>query len=224
MPFLLVGGSISEFIGRKPTLIIGQSIIILGWISVYFANSFPILLFGRLVGGIGCGLNLPVTTLLLSEIALINMRGILSMMSLLGIISNEMSIVTKIVFQIIYLLISTLAINVGWLYSLIMGILPLNMLIIISAVPSILFLSVSYFLPESPLWLIKGGHADRAKQSLLQLRGPEYSTYIELAELDGLVKSEDDTKWTDKLKELKMRENAIPLIINATIAVIQVCS
>ena len=87
MPFLLVGGSIAEFIGRKPTLIIGQSIIILGWISVYFANSFPLLLFGRLVGGIGCGLNLPVTTLLLSEIALINMRGILSMMSLLGIVS-----------------------------------------------------------------------------------------------------------------------------------------
>ena len=39
--FSIAGGSIAELIGRKPSLILGQLFMILGWVVIYFANHFP---------------------------------------------------------------------------------------------------------------------------------------------------------------------------------------
>ena len=80
MIFSISGGSIAEWIGRKRTLIIGQIIMMSGWITLYFANDFLLALLGRSLTGIGVGMTIPVQTLHLSEIALIKMRGSLSMM------------------------------------------------------------------------------------------------------------------------------------------------
>ena len=197
---MLIGGSIAEFIGRKRTLVIGQTIIILGWIIIYFSSHFSMLLVGRFFVGAGIGVCLPVTTLQLSEIALIKMRGVLSMMGYLFM-------------------------NAGCVYSLTVGAnLPLNILMIMAAIPSMFFLLISYFLPESPVWLMKKGYPERAKESLLQLRGPKYDMNHELKELENLVitQVQDNTKWIDKLKELQTRNNAIPFIIMSTIFLLQV--
>ena len=80
MIFSITGGSIAEWIGRKRTLIIGQIIMMSGWVTLYFANDFLLALLGRSLTGIGVGMTIPVQTLHLSEIALIKMRGSLSMM------------------------------------------------------------------------------------------------------------------------------------------------
>ena len=93
MIFSITGGSIAEWIGRKRTLIIGQIFMILGWIILYFANNFPLALLGRSLTGIGVGMTLPVQTLQLSEIALVKMRGHLSMMNYFVMdISNALSL------------------------------------------------------------------------------------------------------------------------------------
>ena len=60
---MLVAGSISELIGRKKTLILGQIFMIIGWVVIYFAQNFLTLLVGRFIIGIGIGIGLPVTTL-----------------------------------------------------------------------------------------------------------------------------------------------------------------
>ena len=198
MIFMLVGGSIAEFFGRKRTLVIGQTTIVIGWIIIYFANCFQILLLGRFVVGAGIGVSQPSTTLQLSEIALIKMRGILSMMG--------------------YTLM-----NAGAVFTLIMGAyFPLNSLIIMAAMPSVFFISMSFFLPESPVWLMKKGLTELAKTSLLQLRGPKYKMNCELKELEDLVKTQDNANCTDKIKELKSRSNAIPFTIITTIVMVVV--
>ena len=195
---MLVGGSIADFIGRKHTLIIGQICIILGWILVYFAKYFPMLLVGRFVTGLGTGLGLPVQTLQLSEIALIKMRGTLSMMNYF-------------------------VMNCGNLYSLIVAAnCSLYTLIIMSIAPAIIFLLFSFFLPESPLWLVKKGYTERAKKSLLALRGSKYEMNDELFELDNLVRNKDTSTLLEKLQWLKSRNNAIPCIVMATILMLQV--
>lgn len=81
---LPISGTVVEMIGQKRTLIIGQILILLGWTVVYFAKQFLILLIGRFLMGLGIGTCLPVTILLNSEIALIKMRGTLSMMGSLA--------------------------------------------------------------------------------------------------------------------------------------------
>ena len=81
---LPISGTVVEMIGQKRTLIIGQILILLGWTVVYFAKQLLILLIGRFLMGLGIGTCLPVTILLNSEIALIKMRGTLSMMGSLA--------------------------------------------------------------------------------------------------------------------------------------------
>ena len=93
MIFSISGGSIAEWVGRKRTLIIGQIFMILGWIILYFASNFSLALLGRSLTGIGVGMTLPVQTLQLSEIALVKMRGHLSMMNYFVMdISNALSL------------------------------------------------------------------------------------------------------------------------------------
>ena len=93
MIFSISGGSIADWIGRKRTLIIGQIIMMSGWIIIYFAYNFLLALLGRALTGIGVGMMLPVQTLQLSEIALVKMRGHLSTMNYFVMdISNALSL------------------------------------------------------------------------------------------------------------------------------------
>ena len=71
MIFVLLSGFINDALGRKKSLILGQSIILLGWISMYLAPSFTILISGRVFMGIGTGIVYPINCLYLSEIALV---------------------------------------------------------------------------------------------------------------------------------------------------------
>ena len=196
--FSIAGGSIAELIGRKPSLILGQLFMILGWVVIYFANHFPMALSGRFITGIGIGITIPVLTLHLSEIALVKTRGILSM--------------TNYLCQ-----------NLGNIFILMIGNnFSLHVVIGVSVFPSILFLGSSFFLPESPMWLVKKGHLSRAKDALLKLRGYDYDCTYEIEELQTLVKITEDKKWSYKLKELKSRSNMIPFFITMVFLVLQV--
>ena len=198
MILLLIGGSIAELIGRKLTLIIGQSGIVIGWIIMYFAKNFPILLLGRIITGAGVGLCFPISTLLLSEVSLIRMRGVLSMMG---------NLVTYI----------------GFIYSLIIADnFSLHNLMILSVIPLITFLAFSWFLPESPVWLMKKGYMEKARISLISVRGSNYETCLELEEIKALVESQEKSTLRQKLRYLNSRENTIPLLILSLIFLLQV--
>lgn len=195
-----LSGAIADMIGRKRTLMIAQMFVLVGWIVVYFAKQFFLLLIGRFLIGLGKGISLPVTIMLNSEIALIKIRGTLSMMS-------------------------SLAITIGFLYSLIMAAtFSLKNLIILSMVPSLIFLLLSIFLPESPMWLMKNGSTDKAKKVLVSLRGSKYNLIPEIKELENLVTKKEDSKWIERMKELKSRNNAIPFMLMAIMMTIQVLS
>ena len=172
--------------------------MMLGWIIVYFAKTFSVLLIGRFITNAGTGISFPVQTLQLSEIALVRMRGMLSMLSYL-------------------------VMNVGNLYSLIVAAnCSINTLILSLIVPSVVFLVLSIFLPESPMWLVKKQHLDRAKQSLKRLRGSDYETEEEIKELEALVQSQDESSFSEKWNALKTRSNIIPCAIMTLILTIQV--
>ena len=69
--------------------------------------------------------------------------------------------------------------NLGWLVGLILGrFCPLNLLIFTYALPAAIFILISVFLPESPLWLTKHGQDDMAKKALEIVRGPKYPIQV----------------------------------------------
>ena len=77
----LVSGFFSDFFGRKKALIIGQVVMLLGWVVVYFATSFGVLLSGRCITGLGIGIAYPTICMYLCEIALIRLRGTMAVMN-----------------------------------------------------------------------------------------------------------------------------------------------
>ena len=68
---MMISVFITDYLGRKKSLILGQVFILVGWIVLYFAPKFAILILGRCLMGLGAGIIYPVTTLYLSEISLV---------------------------------------------------------------------------------------------------------------------------------------------------------
>ena len=69
----------------------------------------------------------------LSEIALIRMRGTFTMM-------NQLTIYAALIYSVV-----------------LSACFSVKILIVMSAIPTIIFLMTSYILPESPMWLMKKG-------------------------------------------------------------------
>ena len=195
---LLVSGFAAEVLGPKRTILVGQSCILFGWVVVYLATNFISLLVGRFIMGLGAGLSLSSTTIQLSEIALIRYRGIFSMMN-------------------------NLTVYVALIYSLVLSAtVSLDMVMVLSAVPTVTFLVASFLLPESPIWLVKKGQLQKAKLSLIALRGTQYDLMPEIKEMEHLTQNVGKVAIAERICELKSRRNVVPFLIMALMISLQV--
>ena len=108
------------------------------------------LLIGRILTGLGVGIVSPAAILELSEISLIRYRGALGIMNALFAWVDCPFHINCIKRRQIHFS------NTSFMFSLVLGaFFSLEYYIILSMVPTILFLAFAFFLPESPLWLIK---------------------------------------------------------------------
>lgn len=72
----LIAGDISEFIGRRPTIIVGCGVFCVGCIlQVASTNQLVLMTFGRLIAGFGVGFESAIVILYMSEIAPRKIRG-----------------------------------------------------------------------------------------------------------------------------------------------------
>ena len=69
---ILLNGLITEFLGRKRSFILGQTIILMAWVIIYFAPNFAVLITGRSIMGVGIGLIYPIGAIYLAEISLVS--------------------------------------------------------------------------------------------------------------------------------------------------------
>ncbi len=70
-----LSGLFSKRYGRKRTLIGGHVVMLIGWVAKAQAPSFAVVLLGRVLMGLASGVNLATSFLLLSELALVRLRG-----------------------------------------------------------------------------------------------------------------------------------------------------
>lgn len=193
----LAGGCLSDLIGRKKTLIISVCIMIVGWIGTYFAGSFFTLILSRVVLGFSCGLILSTNLSLLTEISIIRLRGTFGTLN-------------------------TMLINLGMMFGLIYGaVLPQNLLLPLSAAPCLLFLALAYFVPESPLWLVKKRRFSEADDVLQYLRGPTYNYAVEIKELSNVSQQREDETFQEKVTFLKSPAVIKPNILMAVLMILQ---
>ena len=198
--FTFGAGFVYETLGRKNALRGGQAMIFLGWVILYMAPSYPLLLIGRITMGVGLGVTFPTTSVYLNEICLIRNRGILA-------ICNQ------------------LVTNGSMILSLALAAtLPFDRFMQFSALPPVIFILSSFCLPESPLWLVKKGRLDLAEQSLVALRGPQYQYKNEFEEMKTILTKKTDMDLKTKIKDLGNRTVFLPFCLMSLIIILQVRS
>ncbi|KAL8143254.1 hypothetical protein V2J09_016286 [Rumex salicifolius] len=192
----IASGQISEYIGRKGTLMIALIPNIIGWFAISFAKDSSILYLGRLLTGFGVGVISYTVPVYIAEISPKNLRGRLGAVT-------QLSITTGVMF--VYLL----GIFLGWRLLAVLGALPCAILI-----PGL------FFIPESPRWLAKLGMSSEARLSLQVLRGFNSDIDKEMEDINKAVESSRRTT-TIRLSELRQGKNWRPLMIGVGLLTLQ---
>jgi MFS family permease len=149
-------GTVSDFFGRRPMLIMSSILYLLSSIIILWAPNVYVLLLARLLDGFGVGLAVTLVPLYISETAPSEMRGQLNTLpQFMG--SGGMFLSYCMVFFM------SMMDSPSW--RLMLGTL---------SIPAVIYLALTlFFLPESPRWLVSKGKMIEAKQVLQRLRGRE---------------------------------------------------
>lgn len=147
------GGSFSDRIGRRKSLILTSVVFIAGALMSAAAPTMAVLVVGRLVIGVGIGLASSVVPLYISEIAPANARGwLVSLYQLAVTIGILVAYVADYVF----------AASGNWRWMLGLAVVPGAMLGV-----------GMLYLPETPRYLVRHGHLNQARQVLIRARGTQ---------------------------------------------------
>ena len=157
-------GFLSDGIGRKGAISVATLPLIAGWAMIYTLSTFPLLLAGRLLTGLGVGLLSALVPVYIAEISPPSHRGRLGA-------TNQLSV--------------TLGILLVYVAGLDKFRLSWRDLALGALIPLALLLLGSFALPESPSWLCARGRREEALASLRTLRGAGANVRPELHEMQA---------------------------------------
>jgi MFS transporter, SP family, galactose:H+ symporter len=167
---------LSDHLGRRVTLIVTSVIFVAGALICAFAGSFNVLLVGRVIVGIGIGLASTTVPVYISEVAPPKARGWQVSLFQLAI---------TIGILVAYVVDYAFAGSGGWRWML--G---------LAAVPGLLLGLGMLYLPESPRWLARHGHTEKALKILTRIRGNDVTAEFKEIQ-DSLSVTGDQGHWTD---------------------------
>ena len=171
----LIGGQISDRIGRRKTIIVLAVMFFVGVLFVVFSPGFEILVAGRIILGLAVGGASTVVPVYLAELAPYEIRG-----SITG--RNELAIVLGqfLAFVVNAILGNTLGDHVEGVWRIMFG---------ICALPAVALFVGMLRMPESPRWLVEKGRDDEALAVLKTVRS-EDRALAELAQVEQVTEDE----------------------------------
>ena len=127
-------------------------------------------------------------------------------------------------FRGIFAVLNSSACNVGFLVGLIIGAVgSFQTIVLFCLAPSSIFLLISVFLPESPLWLVKHNKEERAASIIQFIRGPDYSVKAEVKEMVANATSSDNANYSFShvVRSVKKKEFIMPFFILLFLVTVQ---
>jgi sugar porter (SP) family MFS transporter len=146
-------GRLSDRLGRRRLILTAAAVFIAGALICAFAPTVAILVAGRVILGLAVGSAALVVPLYLSEIAPTEVRGAITSL-------NQLMIVSGIL--VAFIVNAILASSGNW--RLMLG---------LAAVPGLILLVGMVFMPETPRYLVHTGEEDTAREVLEELPGDE---------------------------------------------------
>lgn len=157
----LFAGKLSDVYGRKKVLILSAILFAVSSIGIAIPLSLDWFIFFRLIGGLGIGIASILAPMYISEIAPANIRGELVSINQLGIVSGIL-LIYFVNYFIAGLRDEAWNISTGWRWMFGSG-----------AIPSVIFLILLFFVPESPRWLSQKSKWEEAGSILTKINGSE---------------------------------------------------
>lgn len=149
----LVAGVPADRYGRKAIMLSVAIAYVISSLGTGLAHDWSVLIAFRLLGGVAIGAASVVTPIYIAEVSPARFRGRLVAMNQLNIVLGIL-----IAFLSDYFIAQALPPETAWRWMF--GIV---------AIPSAVFLVVTFFLPESPRWLAVHGHRERAVTAMTRL-------------------------------------------------------
>ena len=194
---VLCAGSLSDYIGRKITMLISAAFFSISAIGCAVCGSFDALVAFRIIGGVGIGIVSIVSPIYISEVSPAKIRGTLVSLYQLAVTAG---------FLLAYL--ANWAIDAGidpsaaadaGLWSRMFNAEAWRGMLGSETLPALLFLFIIFFIPESPKWLIIKGKPSEATAVLSRILGTEDEINAEV-EATRSSSGEDKGSWSDLLK------------------------
>jgi len=168
----LVSGWFADKLGRRIPLITAALLFVVSAIGTALASNFEIFVWWRILGGVGIGIASALSPMYIAEISPSDKRGKF-------VAVNQLTIVIGVLAaQLINLLIadpvtgeaSQAALRETW-----NGQYGWRWMFASAAVPSVVFLMLMMWVPESPRWLMLAGKEDRALATLNKIGSSGYA-------------------------------------------------
>ena len=189
----LIGGKISDAIGRRKTIIVLAIMFFVGVLFVVFSPGFEILVAGRIILGLAVGGASTVVPVYLAELAPYEIRG-----SITG--RNELAIVVGPVrapSSVNAILGATLG-HIDGLWRIMFG---------MCALPAIALFFGMLRMPESPRWLVEKGRYDDALAVLKTVRS-EDRALAEFAQVEPVTEDEKKTAISSASRSILVEQVA----------------
>ena len=177
-PASLIGGLLGDWLGRRRTMLLCCPILLAGYLSLPLAPNLMWILPSRVLCALGAWLPFSSANILIAEFAHPSLRGTLSSLP-------------------------SVFMAVGVLVTYILGaLLPWRLMAWLLLFQPPLLLLLLLFIPESPQWLALQGQQEKARTSLIWVRGASWNCEPELEEMLSCERSAD---ILDRLAILRSR-------------------
>jgi SP family arabinose:H+ symporter-like MFS transporter len=165
-----MAGMLCDRFGRKPVLLVAGWLFVLCSLLRPLARSLDILIWSRLIGGAGVGLASMVSPLYISEVSLPRLRGrMVTLFQFAITIGICLALVSNAWLH--HLAVHGAGIQSWGFYRWMVVDQVWRAMFGMELFPSLLFTLLCFVIPETPRWLVKAGHPERALETLCKIGG-----------------------------------------------------
>jgi len=189
---VLVAGMLSDFLGRKKTMLISALLFSISAIGCAVCGDFAQLVIYRIIGGVGIGIVSIVSPIYISEVSPAHVRG-----TMVSFYQLFITIGFLLAYLVNYLILRGATLDSA---DPALGARMFNNeywrgMLGCETIPDLLFLVVIFFIPESPRWLIVKGQDGRAAGILQRIYGSEAEAAEGMAATKASIAGEVKTEW-----------------------------
>ena len=195
---VLAAGSLSDYLGRKLTMLISAALFSISAIGCAVCGSFDGLVAYRIIGGVGIGIVSIVSPIYISEVSPAKIRGTLVSLYQLAV---------TVGFLLAYMANWAIDANIDptlsgdvTMWQKIMNTEAWRGMLGSETLPALLFFLIIFFIPESPKWLIVNGKLDKASLVLGKIYASEAEVRNEIQTTQDSLNGETKGAWADLLK------------------------